>query len=109
MTRSIAERVVEAIKHEQVRDETKPKQDRYDLGRFGISNGRSSKMRVWRNSDGGPPSWTVRLEGPGRRASVLDRPYIAPGCLPGGKLAVSPESLNSARRMRKRQPSLPAR
>ncbi|KAF7850900.1 hypothetical protein BT93_L4877 [Corymbia citriodora subsp. variegata] len=50
-TRSIAERVVEAIKRERVRDETKTKHGQYNLCCLGISIGWSCKMQVRRNSD----------------------------------------------------------
>lgn len=95
-TRSIAERVIEAIKHEQVHDKEKTKYDQCSLWSFGISDGlsRSCKMQVWRNLDHGSPSWTVHLEGPGWQALVLDCPNLSAGFLPGGKIAVSPESLH---------------
>ncbi|KAI6680574.1 hypothetical protein NL676_034455 [Syzygium grande] len=51
-------------------------------------------MQVWRNLDHGSPSWTLRLAGPGWRASVLDCPDLSAGSLTGRKIAVSPESLN---------------
>ncbi|XP_030523670.1 uncharacterized protein LOC115736227 [Rhodamnia argentea] len=92
--RSDAERVVEAIQHEQVRveEKTKAKRDQCSLLSLGISDdgvSRSCKMRVWRNLDEGPPSWTVRLDGPGWQASVLDFPDLSAG----GKIAASPDEI----------------